>query len=73
MTTEQFQKAIHAAPFRPFTIRAADGQQVKVPHPDFVAHAPGTRTAVVTFPDGTFEVLDLLLVAGLLFEQPATP
>lgn len=71
MTTEQLQKAIHAAPFKAFIIRVADGQQLPVPHPDFIAHPPGARTAAVFLPDGTVEVIDLLLVTGLVVEQPA--
>jgi hypothetical protein len=71
MTTEQLQRAIHAVPFQPFVIRVADGQQLRVPHPDFITHAPGTRTAAVSLPDGTIEFIDLLLVTGLVIEQPA--
>jgi hypothetical protein len=72
MTTEQLQRAIRATPFRPFTIRVADGQQLNVPHPEFITHAPGTRTAAVSIGDGTIEIIDLLLVTGLVTEeQPA--
>jgi hypothetical protein len=71
MTTEQLQRAIHATLFRPFVLRADDGQQLPVPHPDFIAHPPGTRTVVVTMANGDYEVVDLLLVVGLMFEQPA--
>ncbi len=71
MTTEQLQRAIHAAPFKPIVIRVADGQQLRVPHPDFIAHAPGARMAAVSTPDGIFEIIDLLLVTGLVIERPA--
>jgi hypothetical protein len=73
MTTEQLQKTIHAAPFRAFIIRVADGQELPVPHPDFITHAPNTRTAAVSLPDGTVEIIDLLLVTGLVVAQPASP
>jgi hypothetical protein len=72
MTTEQLQKAIHAAPFKPFMIRMKGGQQLPVSHPDFIAHAPGSRTAAVALSDGTIEVIDLLLVTGLVVEQPVS-
>ena len=65
MTTEQLQGAIHAAPFRPFVLRVADGQHLFVPHPDFIAHRPGARTAVVWMPDDSVKVVDLLLVTTL--------
>ena len=65
MTTEQLQKAIHAAPFRPFVIHTADSREFLVPHPDFIAHKPGSRTAVVIQPDDSVEIVDLLLVVSL--------
>jgi hypothetical protein len=71
MTTEQLQSAIHATPFRPFTLRVADGQQIRVPHPDFIAHRPGGRTAAVFLPDDSTKIVDLLMVTTLDYEQPA--
>jgi hypothetical protein len=71
MTTEQLQRAIRRAPFVPFKIRVADGQEIEVNHPEIIAHAPGARTAAVALPDGTIEILDLLLIAGLVVQQPA--
>ncbi len=71
MTTEQLRGAIKAVPFRPFSLRVADGREIPVPHPDFIMYAPTTpRTTVVTLPDGTIEVLDLLLITGLSIAQP---
>jgi hypothetical protein len=71
MTTELLQRHIHRTPFVPFILRLADGQQLHVPHPDFISHAPGTRTASVALRDGSFEYDDLLLVVGLITDQPA--
>jgi hypothetical protein len=31
------REALHEQPFKPFTIRLADGRSLAVPHPDFVA------------------------------------
>lgn len=71
MTTETLQNAIHATPFKPFTLRFADGRSVLVPHPDFIAHRPGSRTAAVAGPDdGTMHV-DLLLVVSLDYPPPS--
>jgi hypothetical protein len=70
MTTELLQRHIHRTPFVPFTLRLADGQELRVPHPDFISHAPGTRTASVALPDGSFEYVDLLLVVGLITDEP---
>jgi hypothetical protein len=71
MTTELLQRHIHRTPFVPFVLRLADGQQLRVPHPDFISHAPNTRTAAVALPDGSFEYVDLLLVVGLVTDEPA--
>lgn len=71
MTTEQLQRAIRKAPFIPFTLRVADGQAIRVSHPDLIMHPPNTRTCAVGLPDGTIEVLDLLLVTGIITDQPA--
>jgi hypothetical protein len=71
MTTEQLRDKIHAVPFLPFYLRLPDGEEVLVPHPDFIAHAPNTRTCVVTTLEGGHRVIDLLLVSQLRVEEPA--
>jgi hypothetical protein len=65
MTTEQFKTTLHLHPFRPFTIRMADGRTFHVTHPDFVAQSPSGRTVIVFQPDESYSVLDLLLMTEL--------
>jgi hypothetical protein len=65
MTTEALSKLHTARPFRPFIIRLGDGQALAVPHPEMLAYAPKQRTAVVSLDDGSFQIIDLLLVTGL--------
>ena len=65
MTTEQFRTTLHLQPFRPFTIRMADGRTFDVSHPDFVAQSPSGRTVIVFQPDESYSVLDLLLMTEL--------
>jgi hypothetical protein len=65
MTTEQFRAILRQQPFRPFTIRMADGRAFDVVHPDFVALSHSGRTVIVTQPDENFSVLDLLLMSEL--------
>lgn len=65
MTTEQFKTTLHLQPFRPFTIRMADGRSFDVAHPDFVAQSPSGRTVIVFQPDESYNVLDLLLMTEL--------
>jgi hypothetical protein len=65
MTTDQFKATLHLQPFRPFTIRMADGRRFTVQHPDFVAQSPSGRTVVVFQPDDSYSLLDLLLMTEL--------
>lgn len=65
MTSEQFRATLHMQPFRPFTIRMADGRAFEVSHPDFVAQSPSGRTVIVFQPDESYSVLDLLLMTEL--------
>ena len=65
MTTEQFRAMLHQQPFRPFTIRMADGRAFEVAHRDFVAISPTGRTAIVYQDNEYFSVLDLLLMSEL--------
>jgi hypothetical protein len=72
MTTERLQNAIHTQPFRPFALRLADGRSLHVAHPDFIAHKPGGRTAIVVREDESHDVVDLPLVVSLEDGTPAT-
>ena len=65
MTSDQLRAARDANPFRPFTIRMADGRTFEVSHPDFLAQSPSGRTVIVFQPDETYSVLDLLLMTEL--------
>ena len=65
MTTEELSKLHKVRPFQPFSIRLGDGQSLPVRHPEMLSYAPRSRTAVVYRPDGSFEIIDLLLVTGL--------
>jgi hypothetical protein len=65
MTTEQFRATIRLQPFRPFTIRMADGRSFAVEHPDFVALSPTGRTVIVFQRDDSYSVLDLLMMSEL--------
>ena len=70
MRTENLTEAIHAAPFRPFTIHLADGKEVSVPHPDFIAHAPKGRVAVVVGADDSTHTIDVGLITRLEVPPP---
>jgi hypothetical protein len=63
------REAIHQRPFRPFTLRLADGRELFVPHPDFVAVAPNGRRVVV-FQGEAMTILEPLLVVSLEYPSP---
>jgi hypothetical protein len=65
MTTEALHKIHTARPFVPFFLRLGDGQKLPVTHPEMLAYAPKSRLATVYRKDGSFEIVDLLLVTGL--------
>jgi len=65
MTTEQFRATLHQSPFRPFTIRMADGRAFDVAHRDFVALSPSGRTVIVFVSEESYSILDLLLISEL--------
>lgn len=64
MTIDQIRKLHGALPFRPFRIHLADSRSFEIAHPELLAINEPGRTVVVAA-DGTFEIIDLLLVTSL--------
>jgi len=69
MTVEQIRQVIRAEPFKPFSLCVADGRQIRVEHPEFLALFPTGRAVVVTQPEDSYDILDLLLVTGVRVED----
>lgn len=69
MTIEQIRKAFDARPFARFLLHLADGREIPVRSREFVIWAPGGRTITVYQPEGRRNVIDLLLVTDLEFED----
>jgi len=65
VTIDQFRKLLLAQPFQPFLVHLADGRQMSVPHREFASVSPSGRTIIISQPDDTFEIIDLLLVTSL--------
>ncbi|MCH8047751.1 MAG: hypothetical protein IID44_29000 [Planctomycetes bacterium] len=65
MTVEQFRELWRTKPFQPFTIHLADGRNLRVEHPEFLAMSPSGRTFILYQPDDSFNIVDLLLVTDL--------
>jgi hypothetical protein len=65
VTTEKLYKVHATRPFVPFFLRLGDGQRLPVLHPEMLAYSPKHRTATVYLRNGSFEIVDLLLVTAL--------
>ena len=66
MTIEQLRQVMESRPFRPFTMRLANGSRVHVPHPEFLWVPPkASRTVAVAVSDDALVLIDLLLVAAI--------
>ena len=64
MTIEQLRKVHQARPFQPFDLHLADGRRILVKHPELLLVNPPGRTIGVGVPDGTIEIVDILLVTS---------
>lgn len=68
MTIDKIKAAYEARPFKPFTIHLADGRVMPVSHPEFMAMLPGGRNIFVALEDGSYHIIDLLMVVSLGFD-----
>ena len=71
MRIDELKRALGTRPFRPFSVRMADGWEFPVSHPEAVAWALNeTRSAICILPDGVREVFDVALVTSLGIPAP---
>ena len=64
MNVDLIREALRKLPFRPFTFRLADGRELPIVHPDFVAVSP--RQVIVVNPqDESVSWLEPLLIVSL--------
>jgi hypothetical protein len=70
MNIDQIQEAVHRGV--PFRLKVADGDEYRVPHPDYIFLPPKSaakRTYVIVHNDAGFaSVLPLLTITGLSFQ-----
>jgi hypothetical protein len=77
---EELKRAKDERPFRPFSIRMADGRKVPVTHPDAIAweadrddetgETTAPFTAVCIVPGGGWVIIELALITALEFRPP---
>jgi len=65
MRIEELRKVQRAKPFRPFVLHLVDGREFQVNHPEFLFLGHNERTAIVDDVDGSFEIIDPMLVASV--------
>jgi hypothetical protein len=80
VTVEELKRAKDERPFRPFSIRMADGRKVPVTHPDALAwdadrddetgEPTAPFTAVCIVPGGGWVIIELALITALELQPP---
>lgn len=68
------REAMRHQPFVPFTLRLADGREVPVRHPDYIAISPNNRRAIVfTPPDDAMIWIEPLLIVSIDYPAGSSP
>jgi hypothetical protein len=65
MIAEEIRRAQRTQPFRPFTLRVADGRAYEVKHPELMIVTPRGRTVIVVTPDSEVNILDTLMITAI--------
>jgi hypothetical protein len=65
MTTEAIRDAVQRRPFRPFSVRLADGSQIRIQSQESVALHPAGKTFIIFELDGGYRIVDIPLVTDL--------
>ena len=63
MDIDVIREAVHRQPFRRFALRLADGRELPIPHPDFVAVS--RRRVVVISGDESLSILEPLMIVSI--------
>jgi hypothetical protein len=65
--TESLKDVVESDPFKPFTLKLADGRSIRVENPHTVAFLGTGRTLFVAHPKTDhFELVDLLLINSVV-------
>ena len=65
MTTEAIRTAVQSRPFRPFSVRLANGSEIDIQSQDYVALHPDGKTFIIFEPNGGYRIVDIPLVTDL--------
>ncbi len=72
MDTEVLREAILDRPFKPFSLKLADGRELPVRHPEFVAVAK-RRVVYINHENEAISILEPLLILSLEFRGADAP
>lgn len=64
---------MQARPFKPFVMHLADGRSIRVQHPESFWSVPSGRTVLISQPDDTVNIIDLLLGTDLELQPRGRP
>jgi hypothetical protein len=73
MDIKTLRAAKNDQPFKPFVVTFVDGRRFEIPHADFLSINPNGRSAVVYAKDGSYSVVEPLLVLSIDYASPGTP
>jgi hypothetical protein len=71
MRIAELKRVKDQRPFRPFSIRMADGREIEITHPDAIAwEGEFASTAICVIPGGEWEIIDVGLANSLGMQAP---
>lgn len=73
MTLETLIELKNQSPFRPFTLRVAEGREITVPTNDHIFIVPNQRDVIIYDGHGRMHWLDLPLITGASASSQETP
>jgi hypothetical protein len=71
MSPEVLKGYLKVRPFVPFDFRMPDGRELRVLSPEFLTVPEKGRHVIVEQPDGTVNIVDLLIVSDLEIHPPS--
>jgi hypothetical protein len=70
MHVTNLREAKNQQPFVPFAVTFVDGRRFEIPHPDFLSINPNGRAAIVFRKDGSWSIVEPLLILFLEYAAP---
>lgn len=72
MMLQQLQALYRAKPFRPFTLRMADGQKLPVESPEYIAFSPSGHTIFVHLRKDVLRIVDVTQIVSAVVPSRST-